>query len=195
MRILFTKCTKLVPEISAWLLCGWHTNQGFSMTTESNPFFSLCAPRVAACLTLQGSFSTPLVLASEDWCAQVLFRCFWSYKERRRCVSNLDRKSHRVYGTQVFYLVSSCMWSLALLSLCFVSMLYAHRNETSCTSNIRIFLAIVMPADSRRDQKCSNLILLGCCFLQFSKQFYIVKVSYLCTKPADCCCKEFALEV
>lgn len=104
-------------------------------------------------------------------------------------------KSCRVYGTQVFCPVSSYTGSLALLWLCFVSTLYGHRNETSHTSNIRTFLAFVTPAHSRRDQKCSNLILLGCCCLQFSKQFYIVKVSYLCTKPVDCCYKKFTMEV
>lgn len=67
--------------------------------------------------------------------------------------------------------------------------LYEHRNQTSQTSNTRIFLAIVMPAHSRNGQKCSNLNILGCCFLQYFKQFYIVKVSYFCTKPADFCYK------
>lgn len=110
-------------------------------------------------------------------------------------ICNWTGKSCRVYGAQVFYLVSSYTQSLALLWLCFVSTLYGHRNEASHISDIRIFLAIVMPAHSRRDPKCSNLILLGCCCLQFSKQFYIVEVSYLCTKPADCCYKKFTMEV
>lgn len=169
----------------------------FRMTTESNPFFSLRVPEVAACLSFKDLSQLLLHLLQRI----DAFRCYsiafgFTNKEGYASpVCNWTGKSCRFCGIQIFYLVRGYTQSLALLWLCFVSTLYGHRNETSHTSNIRIFLAIVMPAHSRSGQKCSYPILLGCCCLQFSKQFYTVKVSYLCTKPADCCYKKFTIEV
>lgn len=142
---------------------------------------------MAACLTLQGSLSTPPALASENRWTQILFSCIlqelWVKNEMH--LQSVTGQERAVGSMAVsYFLVSSYTCSLALLWLCFVSTLYGHGNETShifkyqnisnkdswllilhFTSDTAAFFPdTVMPACSRSSQKCSNLILLGCIF-------------------------------
>lgn len=97
-------------------------------------------------------------------------------------VCNWARKGSGIYVLK-YFLVSSYTCSLALLWLCFLSVFYRHRNETShilkhqhissqhswllilhFTSNAAAFFPAAVMSLSRISQKCSNFVLLGCIF-------------------------------
>ena len=106
----------------------------FGMMTYSNPFYILHVLEAAACLTLQGSLSTPPSRSSEDRCTQMLFSCiFQELRVKNEMHLQSVTEQERAVGSMAlrYFLVSSYTCSLALLWLCFVSTLYGHRNETS----------------------------------------------------------------
>lgn len=97
-------------------------------------------------------------------------------------ICNWARKGNGIYALR-YFLVSSYTCSLALLWLCFVSILYGHRNETShilkhqhvsswhsrllilhFTSNVAAFFPATVMSANRISQKRNNLLLLGCIF-------------------------------